>query len=55
LTKKKVLEQYTKDKTIRELQSEVSKARANEVARKSAYERLKATGGGLLRRVMSRE
>jgi hypothetical protein len=55
LTKKKVLDQYTKDKTIRELQSEVSKARAKELARKTAYERLKVTGGGLLRRITNRK
>jgi HlyD family secretion protein len=40
-TKLKVLEKYTKDKTIRELKSEVEKARADEQAKKAAYDRMK--------------
>jgi hypothetical protein len=53
LTSKQVLEKYTKAKTVKELQSEVSKARAQEMARKSAFERVKATGGSLIRRIMN--
>lgn len=37
-TKLKVFAQYTKDKTIKELQSEVEKARSDESAKRSAYE-----------------
>jgi hypothetical protein len=41
-TKLAVLKKYTKDKTIKGLQSEIDKARATEMARKAAYERLKS-------------
>jgi HlyD family secretion protein len=37
-TKKKVLEQYTKHKTIKELKSEVEKAHSDELAKKATYE-----------------
>jgi HlyD family secretion protein len=36
-TKKTVLEQYTKDKTIKELKSEVEKARADELAKEATW------------------
>ena len=38
-TKRAVLEKYTKTKRLKELQSEVERARADELAKKSAYER----------------
>ena len=37
-TKRKVLEQYTKEKTIKELKSEVEKARSDELAKQSTWE-----------------
>lgn len=42
------LEQYTKVKTIKELESEVGMARADELAREADYERLRASGLGIL-------
>jgi HlyD family secretion protein len=41
-SRKKVLEEYTRQKTLKELQSEVEKAKADELARKAAYERERA-------------
>jgi hypothetical protein len=38
VTKRNVLENYTKDKTIKELESEVASARANELAKKAILE-----------------
>jgi multidrug resistance efflux pump len=38
-TRMVVLEKYTKDKTVKELQGEVEKARLEETARETAYER----------------
>jgi hypothetical protein len=43
-TKLDVLEKWIKDKTIKGLQTEIDKARAREMARKAAYERLKSPG-----------
>ncbi len=37
-SKKKVLVEYTRDKTIKELQSEVEKARSDELAKKATWE-----------------
>ena len=37
-TKKDVLEKYTKEKTIKELQAEVEKAKSDELAKKATYE-----------------
>ena len=37
-SKKKVLVEYTKDKTIKELESEVEKARSDELAKKATWE-----------------
>jgi thioredoxin-like negative regulator of GroEL len=41
-TRLEVLERYTREKTLKELQSEVDKAKRDEQARKAAYERRKA-------------
>jgi hypothetical protein len=41
VTKLDVLEKYTRDKTIKELQSEVKKATSNELAKQAVYERLR--------------
>src|SRR5262249_52764241 len=41
-TKLDVLEKWTKHKTIKELQTEIGKARATEMARRAEYERLKS-------------
>ena len=38
VSKRSVLEKYTKDKTIKELRSEVEKARSDELARKATWE-----------------
>jgi hypothetical protein len=40
-TKKAVLAKYTRVKTIKELESEVEKAKSDELAKKAAYDRLK--------------
>jgi HlyD family secretion protein len=37
-TKKKVLEQYTREKTVKELKSEVEKARSDELAKQATWE-----------------
>jgi len=50
-TKKKVLVDFTKPKTIKELRSEVEKARSNELAKKAAWLREKATEAELERLV----
>jgi hypothetical protein len=47
-TKKSVLENYTRDKTIKELTSEVEKARANELAKRVTYEQIDASISRLL-------
>jgi hypothetical protein len=47
-TRKKVLVDYTMGKMLKELESEVEKARSDELARKADYDRLKAIGTGLL-------
>jgi len=49
--KKKVLVDYTKPKTIKELKSEGEKARANELAKKAAWQREKAREAELERQV----
>jgi HlyD family secretion protein len=41
-TKKRVLEEYTKAKTIKELRAEVEKARSDELAKRATYELEKA-------------
>jgi hypothetical protein len=51
-SKKHVLENYTKVKTLEELNDRVVKARADESARKTAYERAKATGVGIIGKVL---
>ena len=38
MNKRSVLEKYTKEKTTKELKSEVEKARADELARKATWE-----------------
>ena len=43
-TRKQVLEQYTKEKTLKGLQSEVEKAKSDELAKKAAYERDRRPG-----------
>jgi hypothetical protein len=55
VSKKKVLEDYTKIKTIRELKSDLAIARANELLRKMTYEQVKATGGSLIGRIMNQK
>jgi HlyD family secretion protein len=45
--KKKMLELYTTDKTIKELESAVKQARADAEAKNTAYEQLKRRGTGL--------
>jgi hypothetical protein len=50
-TKKSVLVHYTKDKTIKELKSEVEKARSGELAKKAAYEREQASQQRLIRQL----
>ena len=42
MNKRKVLEKYTKEKTIKELKSEVEKARADELAKQATWEGEKA-------------
>jgi hypothetical protein len=53
-SKKHVLENYTKVKTLEELNDRVAKARADESARKAAYERAKAAGVGVIGNVLGR-
>jgi hypothetical protein len=53
-SKKRVLESYTRVKTLEELNDRVAKARADESAGKAAYERAKAANVGLIGRVMGR-
>jgi hypothetical protein len=48
-TKKNVLEKYTHDKTVKELETEVEKARAFELAKKAIYEIEKAAVQTLLK------
>lgn len=50
-TKKKVLEQYTKGKTIKELESDVEKAKSDEYAKKSTYELEKTKEAKLERQI----
>jgi hypothetical protein len=47
-SKRHVIENHTKVKTLRELNDRVAKARADESARKAAFERAKATGVGII-------
>ena len=47
-TRQKVLEKYTRDKTIKELQSDVEKARADELLKARAYEQAQASVTNLL-------
>jgi hypothetical protein len=51
VTKKNVLVDYTKKKTIKQLKSEIELSRANELARKAAWEREKADESALERQV----
>ena len=51
-SKRHVLENYTKLKTLAYLNDRVAKARADESARKAAYERAKATGVGIIGKVL---
>jgi HlyD family secretion protein len=55
VTRKRVLEQFTKAKTIQELESEVAKARANELSRKLTYDQMKSAGGGLISEIMNQK
>jgi len=49
--KRKVLVDFTKSKTLKELKSEIEKARSNELAKKAAWEREKAKEADLERQV----
>ena len=51
-SKRHILENYTKVKTLEELNDRVVKARADESARKAAYERAKAAGVGIIGKVV---
>jgi hypothetical protein len=53
-SKRHILENYTKVKTLKELNDRVAMARADESARKAAYERAKATGVGIIGKVLGR-
>jgi HlyD family secretion protein len=50
-THKKVLVEYTRLKTLKELRAEVEKARADELSHKATYELEKSKDGGLRRQV----
>jgi HlyD family secretion protein len=50
-TSKKVLLEFTKEKTIKQLRAEVEKARAEELSRQATYELAKTKGNGLRRQV----
>ena len=52
-TKRTVLEKYTKDKTLKELRSEVEKARSDELAKKATWEREQANEVKLLREIVA--
>jgi biotin carboxyl carrier protein len=51
LTKKTVLERYTKDKMVRKLQSEVEKARSNELAKQATWELEKDKEAALVQQI----
>jgi hypothetical protein len=53
-SKKTFLEKYTKVKTLKDLNDRLTKARADELASKAAYSRLRATPVGFFARVMRR-
>ncbi len=53
-SKRHVLEYYTRVKTLEELNDRVAKARADESARKAAYERARAAGVGIIGKILGR-
>ena len=52
-TKKNVLEQFTKDKTIKELKSEVEKARSDELAKQATWDLEKTKEAKLRRQIVN--
>ena len=54
-TQKHMLEDLTKAKVLEELKDRVAKAGANELAKKAAYDKLRATPAGLFGRFMGRD
>jgi hypothetical protein len=53
-SKKLVLTEYTRGKTLADLNNRVAKARLDESARKAEFDKAKATPAGLIRKVMRR-
>ena len=53
-SKRHVLEDYTRVKTLAELNDRVARARTDESARKAAYERAKAAGVGIIGKILGR-
>jgi HlyD family secretion protein len=54
-SKKAVLERYTRVKALKELKDQVAKARADELAKKAAYDEVSATELGPIGRFMGRK
>jgi hypothetical protein len=49
-----ILKNYTKLKTLKDLNDRVGKARADETVRKAAYERATAIGEGIIEKILGR-
>ena len=54
-SKKAVLERYTRVNALRELKDQVAKARADELAKKAAYDEVSATELGPIGKFMGRK